>query len=78
MTAIKLEEKKIKGSLTQVYNKDAKPNAAPLYYHLHVDGSDYHFTQNAMDVAKDRAFRNQEDLVDVRPFWERWLDKICG
>jgi len=78
MNALKLEEKKIKGSLSQVYNKDAKLNASLLYYHLHADGSDYLFTQSQMDVAKDRAFKNQEDLVDLRPFWEKWIDKVFG
>ena len=74
--AILLKEKKVRGNLSEVYNKDAHPSAAPIYYHLHAGKKDYLFTPDQLEVAEERAKDQQEDLVDIRSFWERVIDTI--
>lgn len=73
-----LTEKKVRGSFAQVYNKGKTSLEAPIYYHLHVDGVDYLITPNELERPRDRAKRNKEDLVDIRGFWEKIVDKIFG
>lgn len=74
---ILLKEKRVKGNVNKVYNKFRHHNANAIYIHLYVDGEHYLFTQHQLYVAKKRAKRNQEDLVEYKPNWFvrfwRWL-----
>jgi hypothetical protein len=69
-----LEEKKIKGCFSEVYNKNAHQSAAPIYYHLNAGGEDYLFTPSQLKEARERASKNQEDLADMRGSIQKFLD----
>lgn len=57
------------GRLIRVWNKEPKPNAKPKYISVWVEDADGKnercllFTQREIDVAEDRALKNEEDLT---------------
>ena len=67
-----LTEKKIRGNISKVYNQNRHFAAAPIYYHLKAEGVHYLFTPAQMDIAKERADRNPEDLVEFPTLWQRF------
>ena len=71
MKPIILKEKEVRGHFSKVYNKDRHFAAAPIYFHLKAEGVHYLFTPAQMNVARERAEKNPEDLVEFLTFWQK-------
>jgi hypothetical protein len=62
-----VEGKKIKCRLSKISNQEKHFNANNEYYYLFAENTHYLFTKSQMEVAKERALKNPEDLLEHKP-----------
>ena len=60
-------EQEIKGKLTKIFNQNKHSNADFEYFHLLAEDTHYLFTHSQMEIAKERALKNKEDLIEYKP-----------
>jgi hypothetical protein len=63
-------------TMKRVVNKDRKSGANSHYWLVETDAGPLLFTDHQIRVAWERAQKNPEDVLDLDPDPQAWLDRL--